>query len=805
MASVCHHATMPMAASARPRRRPLTISALLLLTIYVASAAPAEDGATRSQSVALAIDPHPKERRALQQRQCKDNPNYRSKMGMSCDKHETVNCAAFIHFRNFDQEDVDELLLNCPKACNSCPQVEQMVEEEATEETNDITQWQYECRDNPDYKSKMKMACDKHETVNCAAFINFQNFDQEDVDDLLRNCPKACKACPEVKDTEEGVTSVDEQVVSEEDETPKVAEEISEVEIIKPKQPEMVQPETDQSEAEEVMETVEMIEPTLPDQETDIPASKVLGTSSRGRGKAVEIHHPQGGAEQEEVLTEPSLDLFESMDDAACHSGWDPLCADDPSYVSKLGFRCDQHVNVDCTGFRRLGFTERQVYALVNKCPCSCRIPCGSYTLEPALMETDSPTALPSVSPTPRPSSSPVTESPTSKPSAAPVTDSPSSLPSPAPVTDTPTPAPVTPVPSPEPTKAASNSPSQAPSTLEPTNKPSPLPTTTESSEPSVAVSSEPSITASGHPSQSPTLDPTSAPSFAPSTVPTASPVTGPPTASPSEAPVTNPPSEAPITSEPSSSPITSPPSASPVTPVPSHAPVSPAPTGAPASPAPSKSPMSPAPTQPQIQQKNGLAFDTKSIAPLDNPRGQTKVQRAFSDYDGTGLNIAWEFEQSGLDASGGWSISDDGMSVKFNVEDSSVCVKGGNTKEQSGKANGIIMVFQETMPLYFSIGGMGEMLDEGYESLTLALNGVVIASATSKARGVPCSSGPAQVTYHERGPIYLPSGMHTISLQFTTFDDYDHQNVFYQLDLSRTAQRAQAYAPYMTPPKGTL
>jgi hypothetical protein len=168
-------------------------------------------------------------------------------------------------------------------------------------------------------------------------------------------------------------------------------------------------------------------------------------------------------------------------------------------------------------------------------------------------------------------------------------------------------------------------------------------------------------------------------------------------------------------------------------------------------------------------------------------------------------LNIAWEFEQSGLDtASGGWSVSDDGMSVKFKVEDSSVCVAGGNTREQSGKANGIIMVFQETMPLHFAIGGMGEMLDEGYESLTLALNGVVIASATSKAQGVPCSSGPAQVRYHERGPIYLPSGMHTISLQFTTFDDYDHQDVFYQLDLSRTSAQ-RTYAPYMTLPNGNL
>jgi len=164
-------------------------------------------------------------------------------------------------------------------------------------------------------------------------------------------------------------------------------------------------------------------------------------------------------------------------------------------------------------------------------------------------------------------------------------------------------------------------------------------------------------------------------------------------------------------------------------------------------------------------------------------------------------LVIAWEFEQSGLVADGGWSVSDDGMAVVFKVEDSAGCVDGGNTQEQSGKANAIIMVLEDTLPLHFVIGGMGEMLDEGFESLTLSLNGVVIASATSKAQGISCSPGPAQVTYYERGPMvwYLPNGMHTISLQFTTFDDYDHQNVFYQLSLSR-ADQVQEHATYMTP-----
>jgi len=205
-------------------------------------------------------------------------------------------------------------------------------------------------------------------------------------------------------------------------------------------------------------------------------------------------------------------------------------------------------------------------------------------------------------------------------------------------------------------------------------------------------------------------------------------------------------------------------------------------------------------PTQAQKGQETGLDYDTIAVVHRDNSRTQNqKVQKAFSDYYGTGLVIAWEFEQSGLVADGGWSVSDEGMTVVFKVEDSADCVDGGNAQEQSGKANAIIMVIQDTLPLHFTIGGMGEMLDEGFESLTLSLNGVVIASATSKAQGIGCSSGPAQVTYYERGPIYLPSGMHAISLQFTTFDGYDHQNVFYQLSLSR-AEQVQEHATYITP-----
>eukprot|EP00562_Extubocellulus_spinifer_P028175 CAMPEP_0178642996 /NCGR_PEP_ID=MMETSP0698-20121128/17477_1 /TAXON_ID=265572 /ORGANISM="Extubocellulus spinifer, Strain CCMP396" /LENGTH=327 /DNA_ID=CAMNT_0020283799 /DNA_START=69 /DNA_END=1048 /DNA_ORIENTATION=+ len=248
------------------------------------------------------------------------------------------------------------------------------------------------CKDNPTYRTKLGMTCDQHETVQCEAFIHLANFEKRDVEELLEQCPVSCNSCPKPKSNNRievnSHRTVDEDSLDFED----------------------------------------------------------LNRMS---------------------LTAPSLDVFESLDEAACHDGWDPLCTDDASYVSKLSFICEQHTNVDCTSFGALGFTEEEVVELVNRCPCSCKIPCGTFTMQPTASPEPSsvPSAHPSHAPTvtrsTSPSSSPtlqhsevptVTESdapstyptlqhsevPTSEPSPVPTSEhstSPSALPSAAPVT----------------------------------------------------------------------------------------------------------------------------------------------------------------------------------------------------------------------------------------------------------------------------------------------------------------------------------------------------------------------------------
>ena len=195
-----------------------------------------------------------------------------------------------------------------------------------------------------------------------------------------------------------------------------------------------------------------------------------------------------------------SRGLLSSEPKRACFWRWDVSCQDDPTYRSKYGLSCQQHVKFDCLSF--LGpFAESEVEELVERCPCSCRVECNTFSWEPS----SSPSARPSISfaPTPAPTSDP-TPSPSARPSAMP-TLYPTHLP-----TRTPTAGPT-------------NQP-----TLYPTNLPTEVPTAGPTKQPSSPPSSAPSKTASSSPSGGPSPSPSSQPSSDPSVFPTDSPSVSP-------------------------------------------------------------------------------------------------------------------------------------------------------------------------------------------------------------------------------------------------------------------------------------
>ena len=103
--------------------------------------------------------------------------------------------------------------------------------------------------------------------------------------------------------------------------------------------------------------------------------------------------------------------------------GWDTFCQDSPSFVSAMGANCPIHHRFDCTLLQVIGYTEQEVYDVINNCPCACKVPCGQWTFTPSAAPSSSPSSTPSASPSASPTSRPSdfpSSSPTSRPSSSP-------------------------------------------------------------------------------------------------------------------------------------------------------------------------------------------------------------------------------------------------------------------------------------------------------------------------------------------------------------------------------------------------
>ena len=107
------------------------------------------------------------------------------------------------------------------------------------------------------------------------------------------------------------------------------------------------------------------------------------------------------------------------------------FCRESTSFVSVMGANCAMHHRFDCTLLHVIGYTEQEVYDVINNCPCACKVPCGQWTLSPSAEPSSSPSSTPSASPTSSPTSQP-SDAPSSSPTSSP-SSSPSEMPTAAP------------------------------------------------------------------------------------------------------------------------------------------------------------------------------------------------------------------------------------------------------------------------------------------------------------------------------------------------------------------------------------
>ena len=88
-----------------------------------------------------------------------------------------------------------------------------------------------------------------------------------------------------------------------------------------------------------------------------------------------------------------------SEENESCFAGWNASCQDDPSFLSAMGASCRMHHRFDCTMLHAIGYSEQEVYDVINNCPCACKVPCGQWTFTPSAEPSSSPSSTPSASP----------------------------------------------------------------------------------------------------------------------------------------------------------------------------------------------------------------------------------------------------------------------------------------------------------------------------------------------------------------------------------------------------------------------
>jgi hypothetical protein len=139
---------------------------------------------------------------------------------------------------------------------------------------------------------------------------------------------------------------------------------------------------------------------------------------------------------------------------------------------------------------------------------------------------------------------------------------------------------------------------------------------------------------------------------------------------------------------------------------------------------------------------------------------------------------------------SAGWVITNNNLTIRFNVAPSLNCVSGGCNITQVANATATITVGAVDTYLNISWVGMGERQATSYDIMSFILDGVIVSSGRAPGGGLQCAGGdgPIVQTIIVPGPYFLPANtVHTLVLDFSTVDNLFHSNSYYEANLSFT------------------
>ena len=150
-------------------------------------------------------------------------------------------------------------------------------------------------------------------------------------------------------------------------------------------------------------------------------------------------------------------------------------------------------------------------------------------------------------------------------------------------------------------------------------------------------------------------------------------------------------------------------------------------------------------------------------------------------------VSVNWTTSQVGVGAPFGWNVSNNGNTIRFDVQNSANC-GGPNGNVQNGVATATLSA-QARFNMTVSLTGLGESQDPGFENMSLRFNGAEIIRATSPGGGAGCAAGrPVNQTIVVPGPYFLAKNSNnSFQLNFSTADALFHVGCFYQCNLTFT------------------
>lgn len=165
--------------------------------------------------------------------------------------------------------------------------------------------------------------------------------------------------------------------------------------------------------------------------------------------------------------------------------------------------------------------------------------------------------------------------------------------------------------------------------------------------------------------------------------------------------------------------------------------------------------------------------------------------------FNNSPFSLTWSTSQTGIeptcqDGVGGWYVSNQGLLIRYVIQDSQNC-GGCNPNIQSGTATATISTGASSYYFTYNLSGIAEYQNAAYELMDLYLNEVgspittKLITATGRELGAGCSVfGPADQIVHVAPPVTLEANKsYNFILNFTTNDNLYHVGCYYECSLN--------------------